>query len=144
MCEVTTQCFHQSPIDSVDVHASVTSKLIIPLPFWYKLQIETFLLRFSSSSIYCEPMIYWRSPSGRLEAFSEDASASSSMLAQFPDEVTSTEVIYLRNSRMRVCPRFLESKNGNNRTNCRYLHPDFLNHRWIVPDLTCHKWFRGV
>ena len=104
----------------------------IPLPFWYRLRIETFLL-FSPSSIYCEVMAVRRSATPGLSSFVKVAlklslrhSVPPSLLSQFLEEVSFTEVIYLKNPRTQVRLRFLGSKNCKNRTNCRYLHPDFL------------------
>ena len=84
VCEMTTRCFHPSPIDSVDVLESITSNLL------------------------------------------HSAAILVSLLSQFLEEVSFTEVIYLKNPRTQVRLRFLGSKNCKNRTNCRYLHPDFL------------------
>ena len=89
VCGMTTHCFNQSPIRHFGI---------------------SFELRLCSSS-YCEAVARRRNISrfeflceGSIAAFSDSASTPPSMFAQFPEEVRDPEVIYLAQSRTRVCP----------------------------------------
>ncbi|CAE7535621.1 rbcL [Symbiodinium sp. KB8] len=73
---------------------------------------------------------------GCSEAFGADVPPS--MLRACPEEVSSIEVISLSETRARACPRCFEGKNCNSRTNCRHMHPDFMNGKRIVPGLISH------
>ncbi|CAE7786955.1 rbcL, partial [Symbiodinium necroappetens] len=59
------------------------------------------------------------------EAFGADVPPS--MLRACPEKVSSIEVISVSEARARACPRCFEGKNCNSRTNCRHMHPDFMN-----------------
>jgi len=66
-----------------------------------------------------------------------------SMVEQFPEEVEQS-MVRLEDTKLQICPRILESKNCDQPTNCRNLHPDFVGGSWVVPNLLCHKWFQGT
>ena len=69
-----------------------------------------------------------------------DAAIPRSVLAVYPDSVAKNTVIPYKDFGQTVCPRYHQ---GNNRTNCRQFHPDFINDHWTVPDFICHMWFQG-
>ena len=79
----------------------------------------------------------------RFKAFSENASVPPSMLEQFPEEVRSTNVIYLKDARWQVwpIPRVQELQQSDQLSLSAPRPP--ISHMGC-PDLICHKWFQGI
>ena len=53
--------------------------------------------------------------------------------AAFPEEVQSSVVVPFDMFHASICPKYIASKNCNIRTNCLYMHPDFINNHRVVP-----------